>query len=248
MDTKTIIQTFPLPDITNISLIYGHTNYVWFTNGSVSAVLDILTGVSNTCSHQIPVSTLSKARFANASDMFILYFHEDDDSLSNTSCFKLSNPLTWIDVKPLVSGLVSRNSFMEWRIKDVIHTDQNSVPHKTRLLILNVRYSASSTLYGLRVVCDLGQYIDNDSVIVSYSSSVLAGAPLIEYGDYLVRDLNQFIPINNFIPLRLVGSTDTVTSINHIKRLKDKEWNITFTNKPTFVTGSNDGKVPGSSL
>ena len=248
MDTKTIIQTFPLPDITNISLIYGHTNYIWFTNGSVSAVLDILTGVSNTCSHQIPVSTLSKARFANASDMFILYFHEDDDSLSNTSCFKLSNPLTWIDIKPLVGGLVSRNSFMEFRIKDVIHTDQNSVPHKTRLLILNVRYSVSSTVYGIRAVCDLGQYIDNDSVIVSYSSSVYAGAPLIEYGDYLVRDLNQFIPINNFIPLRLVGSTDTVTSINHIKRLKDKEWNITFTNKPTFGTGSNDGKVPGSSL
>ena len=44
------------------------------------------------------------------------------------------------------------------------------------------------------------------------------------------------------MPIKLVGKSDTIGTLNHIKRISNKSWTIGYTNLPTWGPGTSNQK------
>ena len=57
VDSQTIVNTYDLPQMNNISMMYGKGHYLWITNGTSSAYMDINDGTINSISRPIKISS-----------------------------------------------------------------------------------------------------------------------------------------------------------------------------------------------
>jgi len=62
---------------------------------------------------------------------------------------------------------------------------------------------------------------------------------MIPFGERIIEQ-NVVSKITNYIYHRIVGTTETITALNHTKRIIGKQWSVTFTNNPSF-----NGLPPG---
>ena len=67
----------------------------------------------------------------------------------------------------------------------------------------------------------------------------------IFYGDNIVYRTNRLIPICDFMPVKLEGTSKTVGTQNKTKNISDELFQITFSNQPLFGTDTDNGIPPG---
>ena len=105
--------------------------------------------------------------------------------------------------------------------------------------------SSSNKPGSSNLVIDFGQFLYNGTVqkYWQYSDTL---SNYVLYGDYIIYRTNIKCPIMNFMPQKIIGTTKTIGTINNIKHVSDKLWEVTFTNIPKFGTGDTDGVPPGT--
>lgn len=252
IDTKSE-ETYPVPtdvlsSLSDVSFMYGMNDYVWLTNGTTYSFyinLNIRTGNAwESCNLiEISKSNLPKIKITAVDECAIAYNYD----LANTSSaviFKYDYPE---DTSTVGGTKISRqNSSGDYRapttmlLRYVNKTDSGAA----LMLIVIRQYLNQSTANGHTFeTYDMGQFLyDGDTEEYHQYHSYIEN-PLI-FGDYLIYD-GKMSPLLNAMNIHIKGTTKTIGSLNRIKNVSGKSFNITCTNTPKFGTGSNNGLPPG---
>ena len=92
---------------------------------------------------------------------------------------------------------------------------------------------------------DFGQFLYDGSVHYwRHVDNTLSN--YILYGEYIIYQTKNRIPIMDYMPQRIIGKTKTIGTLNYIKNVSGKLWMTTFTNMPLFGTAESDGLPPGT--
>jgi hypothetical protein len=91
-----------------------------------------------------------------------------------------------------------------------------------------------------RYIVDIGKYCYDGTTTGAIIRSSSADKAVVLYGEYLIID-KIAVPVANMVPHKLVGTTETVSTINDIRHITDKQWSITVTNLTQW-----NGKPPGN--
>ena len=232
-------------------MIIAHSDYIWIMNGSTgSYVIEI----GSTSSDYEVVSGFSR-NFMNSSynnkqygyhmsavDEHLIIYNNKDYDFSYMFIIDLNIENGYKVIKNAsVFNFGSNKDFGSF-------CDLRYVENNTLMLTLeigmrsNTQYSGVSTM-----ICDYGKYL-NDNVVERFYKSALRTPGYVMYGEYIFDMMAYQIPLIYFASIKIVGSTKTVSSINHITSVNDKKFEITFTNEPLWGTGSgnyNQGIPPG---
>lgn len=236
---------FTIPEgVTSVSFIVAHSNFIWITDGSTySYVLGIRDGSINACTNTIPFNTNRNRIKITAVDDVMIIYDLNDTTISNARYIRLDDPSNPTSMSALNQSL----SYLGQRIDFNLRYIQRSIDAMSLVLLIDrgYQYSSSNKPGSSNLVIDFGQFLYNGTV-QKYSQYSDTLSNYVLYGDYIIYRTNIKCPIMNFMPQKIIGTTKTIGTINNIKHVSDKLWEVTFTNIPKFGTGDTDGVPPGT--
>ena len=249
-------SAIPFPTgISSIPLMFGHSKYVWFTNGSNYSYFVDITSVARTpeaCDNVILyTSNRHMIKITNVDDVFIIY-RKDEAGKNNVQkahyvlLTNPSHPISMTDFEYNHDYLGTRIDFI---LRYVQKYTSGNVQHGALMLVIARHYSSGSYIGAQNQVVDFGQYLTTGTVVrwVNYQWDV---SGIILYGDNIIWNTRVKSPAINWMPIRLVGTTDTITTMNAIKNITNKQYFISYTNQPSWGDGSANSKgiPPGEPL
>ena len=99
-------------------------------------------------------------------------------------------------------------------------------------------------------VFDLGKFIDDpnhaftyniDNIYYDASAYLNSYGVYVPYGPYVFVDNRIRVPIEYFMPYRVIGSTHTIGTTREYKQINGKRFAVTVSNTPAF-----NGLPPGT--
>ena len=253
----------PFPSgITDIPHLFGHTNFVWMTDGSsFGYVCDIRTpSVRNPVAFAyggLYGSNLHYVKYTCVDDVFIVYNRDEcrDEDIPKAHFIKLSDPTNPVDMSDFDARV---SSYTGGRIDFVLryvnqYTNSSSQPVATLVLLINRGISSSSWYSEAGAdsqIIDFGQYLWTGNVVRRFCTYNWDYGNMCLYGENLIFRYNKKSPIIDYLPIKLTCKTDTINAMSHGKNITGKSWLIGYTNTPTWGdgTGSPNGKPPGTPL
>ncbi|NMA75563.1 MAG: hypothetical protein GX963_15740 [Bacteroidales bacterium] len=235
LDLNAYIYEFSLPDgISNVPFMFAHKTYMWITNGSTyTYAIEIATGISTACNLNILInSSLQNVQFTSVDEMVIVYSHTttNNSNFEKTYCLQINRPTMPLQISDLYDGRYLYDRFT-LRLR--------YINNNTLALVRVCRYAYTYNYTDLQVV-DFGKYL-HDGTIYSRDETVRGVVCYGIFGEFLIRRINNRLPIEYFLPHRIVGTTKTISTVNTIKSIRGKQWSVTVTNIPEF-----HGLPPGS--
>ena len=231
--TNSIVQTLDVPASYTIACMFGHTNYLYLsstTSGVDGHCFDITTGVDT------PITALSNIRTSNDDNLymsavdecFIIYRRSDID-FAKHYWFRMTDPTTVNTLTGLASTYGYNQSLQQYFLTKV---------HNGAILLLRVSGRANSTtVNALSIVVDFGNWMDGNkeyAYVSPQSSTDDAVSEFIPYGGYIISSNNIKYPMEHWLPHRLVGTTNTISTLNHIINIRNKQYRTTFSNVCDF--------------
>lgn len=229
----------PFPEnMDDVSFMFAHTNYLWFTDGNTHTYYVNLSDNNyepQPCINNVKYySNLQYVKISAVKDCIIIYKY-NDTNIGNAYYVKISEDVS----RPMTLSDFQENLNTGQRIDFNLRYVQNN----SLVLLITRGYGNDGS--DNRVI-DFGQYITNNNVSRYYHySDNLCGFHL--YGENIIYKTNQKVPIINYMPIKVTGKTNTITTMNNIKHLSNKQWLISFTNYPAWgyeITGN--GTPPGN--
>lgn len=242
--------------VSSVPFIIGHTNYIWFTDANSYAYYVDITSGSRTCTaSNYPIgniTNLNNIRMTAVDDVFILYRITDNSyssSFNNARYIKLSSPA----VASNLSTFHTQSNYIEGNIYFKLRYIYSTQYHATLTLLITQGYrNGSSYNAGARNhIIDFGRYLDGDTSTDTYQTTTSnATMAWTLFGENIIYLNNKKIPIFNFMPIKLSGKTDTISSINNAKNVSNKQFNIAYTNTPVWGDGvtNSRGIPPGNPI
>lgn len=225
--TSSIVNTITLPTDIDINIIVGHSNYVWISNGiDRTYVINITSGVATLCKSPILINNVRYTHISFVDDVILI---------SSTNTGGKANVIDVISdptqIKYLTDFEKEANSTTTWYDYDITYVHGN-----TLAVILRMRSSSGNR--AINVIGDLGRFLKMDEVV--YYTNSPNGTSFVPFGEFVLDHQNRRVPIENYLQHRIIGTTNTITSINAIKQITNKQWMQTITNIPQF-----NGLPPG---
>lgn len=248
-DTEADIVDVDLPeDISNITFMFGHTRYVWITDGSTYAYALDLNNQNNwvACTNTIPINkNLNNYKMTAVDDVLILYNRADVD-ISKAFYIRMDYPNTCNNMSDFQISRSYLGQRIDFNLRYINSKTVNGKETKALVLLIDRGYHSSNADIGgaENMVIDFGQFL-YDGTISRWSDYSNTWSSFILFGEFLLDRIKNRIPIMNYMPIRIKGTTRTITTLNWIKNISDKLWEVTFTNIPLFGTGEHNGLPPG---
>lgn len=232
-------------EASSIKFIFGHTSYIWITDGNTySHVFDMRNKQWTVCDNVIPINTnINQYKMTAVDDVLILY-NRNDMNISNARYIRIDNPNTYGD---LSAYQISRNYVgqrIDFNLRYINNKTANGKENKALMLLIDRGYYSSSDPGAENMVIDFGQFLYNGTIArwIDYDNS---WTNLVLFGEFMVDRVRNRAPIINYMPIRVKGTTKTITALNWIKNISGKRWEVTFTNIPLFGSGEHNGLPPG---
>ena len=266
-DLETDIKEITLPDDisdTNINLIYGHTNYIWLTDGRDTGTFAYVYDMLSETFSPIALDTIkwyadnrNNVRVTAVDDVFIMYrtdlyqFYSYNDRMG--TCFMLNSPTTPFKMTELIpenDSYIDSGCHFYLRYTNE-HTLLDGSPGATLVLLVTRGYRANSNNNqgSENRIYDFGQYLYDRNVDIntiargrSYGD---AFSNYIFYGDNTIYRTNRIVPICNYLPIKIECTSRTVGTQNKTKNVSNEMLQITFSNQPLFGTSTDNGIPPG---
>lgn len=212
--------------------IFGFKNYIYITDTSTYIWLyDVSTASSSQLSSTFPGSQYSQQSrhlsCVSCSDNCMVLYTSNMGGTYNTAWYVTANNPTTITS---LTGLTDPNTNFNGCKIDVIDINTNSI-----LMIRQGAIGSGSALTGF----DLGKFI-HDGTSDTISRNMDSTGAVVMWGEFGVS-MNQGFPLANLLPHRIVGTTNTVTTVDYQKHVYDKRWTVEVTN-----LGSYNGLPPGT--
>ena len=228
--TSTNAYEFNIPSgFTGIGRVMAHTNYVILASSSTTYVCDITTGTFTDLETVLSIDR-TNGPIVRCFDNIMVLCHDGSNG----------NPYQ-------VVGLLFENGNVTVR---TIQTGYDGryyrFAHTTPFLVGNtLLLEYSHPLYSganLRnTIYDFGYFMKTGDLSLQYEYNWEYDARYFLYGDYAVYE-SIMIPLVDYLPIKISGTTKTISSINNTKSVRSKTFEVSFSNTPTF-----SGKPPGSS-
>lgn len=240
----------PFPSgITSIPFIAGHTRYIWFTNASsFSYCVDILSASRECIACDYPIGNITNlytVRMTAVDDVFILYRTTDSStssSFNNARYIKLSTPLVSTNLSHFHSQNSSVGSPVVFKLRYIYR--QGAKATLVLLITQSYRTSATYNMGSRNYVVDFGGFMD-DEVTEYQTETKNACCGWVLFGENLIYNNKQKIPLANLLPIKLTGKTDTITSLNTPKSVSNKQFLISYSNTPIWGDGvTNSSGIP----
>ena len=264
VDTQAIVGSFTIPSTyysssSYIKDIFGHTNYVWLSSGSGNIskmiMIDLTSGTISECSGYNDYSSswypeyLPSYNMTAVDDCLILY----NKSKVSKRFIKLSNPTLIKDPISILGLNESDYSYFNYnqnygRIFDLRYINNG----KTLACLMSYTPKGDSSSYKgiFEVVFDMGRYLDNDTVSNELtklyeltSKNAFDKTGICPFGEFYVSGTKR-VPISHYLPHRIVGNTNTISTIGTIQSVSNKQYTTVLTNLPDF-RGLRPGKELG---
>jgi hypothetical protein len=246
----------PFPDgLTDIPHLFGHTNFLWMTDGSTYGyVCDLRTPSVRTLQGFAYVglygSDLNTVKYTCVDDVFIVYKYDESgsDSIKLAHYIKLSDPTNPVNMNDF-STRTSADYIGGRIIYDLRYvnryTNTQSLP--TGAIVLNIMRGWGNGSYSTPAGCecrvfDFGQYLHTGSVLYYEHATDANFGNLCLYGENVIYRYTKKIPLINYLPIKLTGKTDTINSMKYIKNITQKSWLIGYTNSPSWGDGTANPK------
>lgn len=231
-DTNTVIQTFDIPSGYTVSFLFGHHNYVWMVSTSSSTstyFCNIATGEMKTCSSVMSNYTSNQAyvKMTCVDEVFVIW-RRDLKKSSYAIYIRHDDP-----------GMITSLSGMDEHDYGFSSYTLRYVHGNTLALLYSTQNSNSSPYGATNCVVDFGNWMDgNKTYKKDFDSN---NAPnYIPYGPFFIINTNRREPIEHWMPHKIVGTTNSITAINNLKNIRNKQFYMTFCNIPEF-----NGLPPG---
>lgn len=255
LDTSTqqdVGTAIELPSGYTPHAIFGNGNHIWFYDG--------------TTTYHVNISSVSRA----------LDVCNNGPSLSFDNTYRLHETCV-ADVTSVFDGYRSSSTSNTLALIYIIENDaptnirnmeafyQNLYMNRTPACVCQMKYLNNDTLvYQIMlsehkdyvspktantvytITCDLGRYLKTGTVYKIYKSEGSSPGSYL-YGESIFIKSDYLFPVVNMLPIKLTCKTKTITSFNHSKRITNKQFELGFTNMPTWgyeVNGT--GKPPGT--
>ena len=258
-------DAIPMPDgLTDIEHLFGHTKYLWMTNGTTYGyVVDLTKNTDRdirgfSYAGTYGRSALHNVKYTCIDDMFIIYnITECGSSEIPKAHFIVINnrdssqpspepPMPLTDFNADISS-----SYIGGRIDIILRyvnvgTDTYGRQVGSVVMLINRGYSnGSSTPDGADCrVYDFGQYLHTGEVKSYVHSTSSNFGNLCMYGENIIHRYNKKIPLINYLPIKLTGKTDTINAMKYIKNITNKAWLFGYTNTPTWGDGTGTPGIP----
>ena len=243
----------------DIRLMIGNGSYLWIIGSSSTYVADLrLAGRPTYACTNTPdlgiYNNPHKLRMTAVTEGLLLYNSSSPYNLAHTMYFPTASPTSCArlpDGFNAPGALNLRDNVSYDLVVAQEATIAGSAKRSIALVITCQTRNYSSTPDGSDSrVFDFGQYINGGNAVLSQQwASNYTYTNWIVYGNKIVHELNNISPIINYMPHKLVGTTDTITTLNSAKRIVDKHWYISYGNIPLWgdeINGS--GKPPGTPI
>lgn len=245
--------------VDSVPFMFGHTNFLWFTNGATFGyVVDLRNEHRTTVGYDNIInynSNLYRVKITAVDDVLIIYNYSECGSNAESKAHYIRITNEGVKAPIPMSDFNTSNSYYGTRIDYILRylqRDESGSKNVGTLMLLICRgyYSgASNTTNGSHNrVIDFGQYLAKNEIHQwSQTANTLSNYHL--YGENIIYRIRQKVPAPNFMPIKLEGKSDTISAFNYIKNVSNKTWLISYTNTPTWgyeVTGK--GTPPGVPL
>lgn len=246
----------PFPDgLTDIPHLFGHTNFLWMTDGSTYGyVCDLRTptirNLQGFAYAGLYGSGLNYVKYACVDDVFIVYKYNEcgSDSIKLAHYIKLSDPTHPIDMDAF-STRTSTSYIGSRIIYDLRYTNRYttsaSQPSGALLLTIMRGWDNNSSSYQSGCECrvfDFGQYLRTQQLKYKEHATDQNFGNLCFFGENIIHRYNKKIPLINYLPIKLTGKTDTINAMKYIKNITQKSWLIGYTNTPSWGDGTANPK------
>lgn len=224
-------QTFTFPSTApNPLFMFGFDKYVYVTDGATYMyVIDMSTGVASLCDGYIPDTAAGiKSMRQTATDDCMIIYHYSDTNMNTAYVVRGDNPTHVSTLQTLTQPVSSRRSGCQYTLTKIGETNV--------LIYEGEYYSSSGTSCE---IFDFSRWL-YDGTVQCVRTTSGSQTMTVLYGDRLCKQ-NQLSILGNYIQHRVVGTTKTITTLNTLKHLSDKQWQITYTNIPSF-----NGLPPGT--
>ena len=246
-DLNDVLGTeFTIPEgVSSVSFMVAHSNFIWITDGSTySYVLDIRDGSINGCTNTIPYkSNIYQMKITAVDDAMIMY-NLNDTTISNARYIRLDNPTVPSDMSPFNVSLSNIGQRIDFNLRYIQMSSDGSVATLVLLIDRGYHNNGNNRPGSHNIVADFGQFLYNGTV-KTYNHYEDTLSSYVLYGEHIMYRTNRRCPIMNFMPQRIIGTTKTIGTINNIKHVSGKLWEVSFTNIPLFGTGETNGLPPG---
>ena len=229
-DAHGVIATFTIPSgWSTIPFMFGLKNHVWISNGSTTYLITIDTQTITECATAITInSNLYTIEMTAIDDVAVVY--KNNATLADAWCVTTAAPTQPIKLTNFGSG--TDGIYVEYPCC-YLHS---VLDHSLGLVVVG----STNKGYERSAVFDMGQFLCNG--VVRYQTEYVTDQPSYGvYGDRIIRNLIYNVPMEYWFQHRLIGTTNTITSINHTKSISNKQWSVSVTNIPEF-----SGRPPGS--
>lgn len=234
-------------------MIFAHTEYIWIMNGSSgSYAIKIgststddyftMSGFTRNFNDSYNYNNNRYAYHMSAVDNHLLVYNSNDHSFSYIFMIDLDTDDGYKTVR-------NGSAFDFGSNKDFhLFCDMRYVETNTLVLTLQVGMNSNTSNGGVStMICDYGKYL-NDNLVQRFYRSALGVPGYVMYGEYMFDKMAYKVPLIYCVSIKAVGTTKTISAINHDTVVSNKRFDITFTNEPLWGTGSanyNQGIPPG---
>ena len=241
-DTDVTVQEFTVTG-NNPTLIFGYQNQVYISDCSTYTQVGYIdTGVIEACDTNDRFNgdwcggNLKYLRIDSVHDYLVIHRWDQRDTNTYAYTFRYRQPT---QVKRLGLNPDSYHSYSAISLHELNETNGT----RTTVMIIAFGYYPNYGNSGIRMVAvDLSRYKESDQSDTSAALVMPDRSDMqrwIPYGDHIIYGSHTF-PIANVIKHRIVGTTDTVSTVDAYKNIRNKFWTTVVTNISPW-----NGKPPG---
>ena len=179
-----------------------------------------------------------------AVDDAMIMYNLNDTTISNARYIRLDNPTVPSDMSPFNVSLSNIGQRIDFNLRYIQMSSDGSVATLVLLIDRGYHNNSNNRPGSHNIVADFGQFLYNGTV-KTYNHYEDTLSSYVLYGEHIMYRTNRRCPIMNFMPQRIIGTTKTIGTINNIKHVSGKLWEVSFTNIPLFGTGETNGLPPG---
>lgn len=234
VDTGQDVSVFDVPAAMSgeVHHLIGHGDTVYLISSDQTYLCNITTGVFTESPTKMNMSNSGWGPYIDCSSDLI-FIHGDQAATSNMMypiAIHTSNPTLYRDFTYSMIGAASSSPTYESKVGSQVQFVGNSA------LVMSQIYKTNDNQLWLTFV-DLGLFARTGNTDVN--KLVKEPGLYFAYDKHLIAG-GTMIPLINFLPIKITGTTKTITAINGNIGLNNKQFMLTFTNKPAF-----SGKPPG---
>lgn len=233
-----------------IKIIFGHSKYIWFGDGTNCYVVDITTQARSPVQISGPFPTQNPHFRMSAVDDALVIYNANDSRIRNISYINLASDPVNLELTALTDFNFGSYTSIA-RLNASLRYINKSSGKATMVLIASHGMNpgnSHSGAYG--IVVDFGLYLKTNTVKYWHTSDYYYVPNIVPFGDNVIYLLTNKSSTQNWLPIKLTGKTTTVTSANGIKNISEKTWVVHYTNNPSWGDSSanRNGIPPGNPI